>query len=49
MTNVKKHNSNQYNNMKNIKAATILRKTEGRKKEKKERTKERNKQQNQFQ
>jgi hypothetical protein len=41
MTNVKKHNSNQYSIMKNIQAATILRKKEGRKKRK---TKERKKQ-----
>lgn len=40
MTNVKKHNSNQYSNMKNIEAATILRKKEERKKRKNERKRE---------
>lgn len=41
MTNVKKYNSNQQSNMKNVEAATILRKKE---EEKKEKTKERRKQ-----
>jgi hypothetical protein len=36
MTNVKKHNSNHYSNMKNIEAATILVKKEGRKERKKQ-------------
>jgi len=39
MTNVKKHNNNQYSNMKNFKAATILWKKEGRKERKKQKTK----------
>jgi len=42
---VKKHNSNQYINMKTFKAATILRKKEGRKERKKEREKQTNKKQ----